>query len=64
MYETYCAYEKTFALSEMQLTVSAPIANILWTGMLFFLLLIILGIFILFAYPSPYPACNATRKKK
>ena len=49
MYETFCAYEKTFALEEMQLTVRAPVANILWTGMLFFLLLIILGIVILFA---------------
>ena len=32
------------------MTVHAPVANILWTGMIFFIMLTILGIVILFAY--------------
>jgi len=36
-------------IEEMQLTVTAPLADSLWTGMLIFLVLIILGICTLFA---------------
>jgi uncharacterized phage infection (PIP) family protein YhgE len=48
----------------MQMTVSAPIANILWTGMLFFIMLIILGICILFAYLLPYSSLQKNKEEE
>jgi len=45
----------------MQLAVSAPVADTLWTVMLLFLLLIILGICVLYAYSWTYPVSRRGR---
>lgn len=48
----------------MQMAVSAPLANIFYTGMFFFILLILLGIGILFAYIWSDIVFKKIKKKK
>ncbi len=48
----------------MALLVSAPLADSLWSGMLLFIALILLGICILFVYFVLYLGCNKENRSK